>query len=141
MSAAKTSLDTKLATFGGIVAGRGGRGGGGGGRGGGGAPVPGATTPFNTLNGSFDSIVSTSQVGLDEAPTQAEIDTWEADCKEYNTTVAKWKNVQSQDLAEFNALLSKNNLNPLQVTPSALTAPSCAFMPSSAPAAKKGPTK
>ena len=34
-------------------------------------PIPGAITPFNNLNGSFDAIVSMSQVGLDEAPTQA----------------------------------------------------------------------
>ncbi len=141
VAAAKTSIDAKLATFGGIVAGRGGRGGGGGGRGRGGAPVPGAITPFNTLNGSFDSIVSTSQVGLDEAPTQAEVDTWEADCKEYNTTVAAWKKTQSQDLATFSALLSKNNLKPLQIVPSALTDPPCSFAGSAAAGTAKAPAK
>jgi len=137
---AKTDLDTKLATFGGIVAGRGGRGGGGGGggRGGRGTPVPGAITPFNALNGAFDSIVSLSQVGLDEAPTQAEIDTLENGCKEYNTTVAAWKTMQSKDLADFNALLTKNNLKPLEVTPSALTNAQCGATASAAP---KAPAK
>ncbi|HYM06635.1 MAG TPA: hypothetical protein VEU11_08760, partial [Terriglobales bacterium] len=88
---------------------------------------PGAIKPFNTLNGSFDAIVSTSQVGLDEAPTQAEIDTWESGCRDYNATVAAWKKMQSQDLATFNALLSKNHLNPLDVPPSALTNRACTF--------------
>jgi hypothetical protein len=138
---AATDLNTKLATFGGVVAGRGGRGGGGGGggRGRGGAPVPGAIIPFNTLNGSFDTIVSTSQVGLDEAPTQSQINTWLADCKEFNRTVAAWKTMQSKDLADFNALLSKNNLKPLQVIPSALPIPPCTFTVSAAPAPAKAP--
>ncbi len=135
---ATTDIDTKLGTFGGVVAGRGGRGGGGGGgRGRGGAPTPGAVTPFNALNGSFNAIVSMSQVGLDEAPTQAQIDTWEADCKQYNATVTAWKTVQSQDLVAFNALLSKNNLKPLQVSPTALTVPPCTFTASPAPAPAK----
>jgi len=138
---AKTEIDTKLATFGGVVAGRGGRGGGGGGggRGRGGAPVPGAITPFNALNGSFDAIVSTSQVGLDEAPSQAQIDTWEADCKLYNTTVGAWKKMQSQELVSFNALLGKNNLNPLQAPASTLSDKACTFTPPTAPA--KAPVK
>ncbi len=105
VAAAATNNATKLATFGGIVAGRGGRGGGGGGgRGRGGAPVPGAIIPFNTLNGSFDSLVSTSQVGLDEAPSQAQLDTWVADCKDYTTTLTAWKAMQTKDLSDFNAL-------------------------------------
>ncbi|HYL62714.1 MAG TPA: glycoside hydrolase [Candidatus Methylomirabilis sp.] len=135
---AKTDLDAKLATFGGIVADRSGRGGGAGGgvgRGRGGEPAPGALKPFNALNGSFNAVVSTSQVGLDEAPTQAQIDTWEADCKDYNATVAAWKKIQSQDLVAFNTLLSKNNLNPLHVSATALTDPSCTFATPAAPRA------
>jgi hypothetical protein len=125
------ALDTKLATFGGAVTGRGGRGGGGGfgGRGGGGAPAPGAVTSFLALNSSFNTMVSMMQVGLDMAPTKAQIDTWESNCKNYNTTVTAWKTMQSQDLAVFNALLSKNNLQPLTVTPTKLNAPSCTFTP------------
>jgi hypothetical protein len=142
---AKSTADitTKLATFGGIVAGRGGRGGGGGGggRGRGGAPAPGAIMPFNALNGSFDAIVSMSQVGLDEAPTQAQIDTWVADCKDFNTTLAAWKTMQSKDLSDFNALLSKNNLKPLQLSPTALTTPPCTFTTSPAPASAKAAMK
>jgi hypothetical protein len=140
---AATDLDTKLATFGGVVAGRGGRGGGGGGggRGRGGAPVPGAITSFNALNGSFDSIVSLAQVGLDEAPTQAVIDTWIADCKLYSATVAAWKTMQSKDLADFNALLTKNNQKPLQILPTMLTVPPCTFGAPAAPVPTKTTTK
>jgi hypothetical protein len=143
VAAAATNTAVKLATFGGIVAGRGGRGGGGGGggRGRGGAPVPGAIIPFQTLNASFDSLVSTSQVGLDEAPSQAQINTWLADCKDFNTTISAWKTMQSKDLADFNALLTKNNLKPLQITPTALTAPPCTFTPSAAPAPVKASAK
>jgi hypothetical protein len=141
---ATKDLDTKLATFGGVVAGRGGRGGGGGGGGGrgrGDAAAPNAIKALNTLNASFNSIVSTSQVGLDEAPTQAQIDTWEADCKDYSATVAAWKKMQSQDLAEFNALLTKNNLKPLEISASALADLSCTFRMPASPAAAKAPVK
>jgi hypothetical protein len=47
--------------------------------------------------------------------------------------------MQSEDLAAFNALLSKNNLNPLQVSPSTLTNPSCTFAPSAV--STKAPVK
>jgi photosystem II stability/assembly factor-like uncharacterized protein len=134
--AAKATKDisVKLATFGGVVASRGGpgAGGGGGGRGRGDTLPSGAIKPFNTLNASFNSIVSTSQVGLDEAPTQAQIDAWEAGCADYNATVTAWKKMQSEDLVAFNALLSRSHLSPLQVSPSALIDPLCKF---TAPAA------
>ena len=121
VAAEAKALDTKLATFGGAVTGRGGRGGG--------PPAPGAVTSFIALNGSFNTMVSMMQVGLDMAPTKAQIDTWESNCKNYNTTVTAWKTMQSQDLAAFNALLSKNQLQPLVVTPTKLSAPSCTFTP------------
>lgn len=140
MAKATKDIDVKLATFGGVVANLGG-GGFGGGRGRGNVLPPGAIKPFNTLNGSFDAIVSTSQVGLDEAPTQAEIDTWEDDCKDYNATVAAWEKMQSQDLATFNALLSRNNLNPLHVPATALTGPSCTFATSAAPGTSRASVK
>ena len=79
--------------------------------------------PFNTLNSSFNAIVSTSQVGLDEAPTQAMIDSWEDACRKYDQTVMAWKKMQSQDLAAFNTLLQKNNLESLQLAPSTLADP------------------
>jgi photosystem II stability/assembly factor-like uncharacterized protein len=137
VSTATKALQTKLATFGGIVVGRGGRGGGGGfgGGRGRGAEAPNAIKAFNTLNNNFNAIVSTSQIGLDEAPTQAEIDSWQADCKDYDATVTAWKKMQSQDLVAFNTLLNTNHLNPIQVAPSALIDPPCTFTAPGASAA------
>ncbi|HEX5476168.1 MAG TPA: hypothetical protein VFX12_16030 [Vicinamibacterales bacterium] len=124
-------LDTKLATFGGAVEPRGARGFGGFGRGG---PAPGAMQSFIQLNGSFSTMVSMVQVGLDMAPTRAEVDTWESDCKNYGRTLAAWKQMQGDDLKTFNDLLTKDKLTPLSVTPTSLTAPSCTFAPAAAPA-------
>jgi photosystem II stability/assembly factor-like uncharacterized protein len=127
-----SALDAKLAPFGGAAGGRGGRGGAGGGGGGfggrGGAPTaPGAVTSFTTLNGTFGSLVSLMQVGLDMAPTQAQIDTWESGCKTFNETVAAWSKMQSGDLAAFNGLLTKRNLPGLTITPTKLLAQTCTF--------------
>jgi len=116
-------LDTKLAAFGGATGGRGGRGGGGGGGGrGGGALDPNAMQSFITLNSAFGAIVSAAQVGYDMAPSKATIDTWETDCKHYNTTVAAWKKAVSEDLTAFD------------VPPTKVTAASCAFAPAAPPA-------
>ncbi len=125
-------------TFGGATAGRGGRGGGGGGFGaggrGGGPAAPNGVTSFIALNGTFNSLISTMQVGLDMGPTRAQIDTWESGCKTYNATVAAWKKAQAGELAAFNGLLAKNQLPALSVAPTKLTAEPCTFTrPSTAP--------
>ena len=136
---ATKEIEAKLVSFGGIVASPAGQGGGGGfgGRGRNETLPPGAVKPFNTLNANFNAIVSTSQVGLDEAPTQAEIDTWESDCKDYNAALTAWKKVQSKDLVSFNELLGKNHLSLVQVSPSTLADPVCKFsLPAKAPAKK-----
>ena len=98
---------------------------GGGGRGG--PPAPGAMQSFIALNNGFNTMVSMMQVGLDMPPTKAQIDTWEADCKNYNTTVSAWKKMQSDDLAAFNAVLTANSQKPLTVAPTKLTTAVCAF--------------
>jgi hypothetical protein len=120
--------------------GRGGRGGGFGGFGRGGA-APGAMQSFIQLNNSFNTMVSMVQVGLDIAPTKAQIDTWESDCKNYNTTLTAWKKMQSDDLKMFNALLTKNNANPLTVKATDLPAKSCTFAAPAPAAAPKTPIK
>jgi hypothetical protein len=126
-------LDTKLATFGGVE-GRGGRGGGGGfGGGRGGGATPGAMQSFIALNNGFGAMVSMMQVGLDMGPTPAQIDTWESDCKNYNTTLTAWKKLQAEDLAAFNTVLAANNVKPLAVAPSKLSAAVCTFAAASAP--------
>ena len=126
-------LDAKLATFGGVE-GRGGRGGGGGGFGGGrgGGATPGAMQSFIALNNGFGAMVSMMQVGLDMGPTPAQIDTWESDCKNYNTTLAAWKKLQAEDLAAFNTVLAANNAKPLAVAPTKLSAAVCTFAGASA---------
>ena len=123
VAAKAKELDTKLATFGGAVQG-GGRGGGGFGGGRGGAATPGAIQSFIQLNNSFGTMVSMMQVGLDMAPTPAQINTWESNCRNYNTTVAAWKKAQADDLPA---------LPDLKVTPTKLTPAVCGFV-ASAPA-------
>ena len=76
---------------------------------------------FVQLNNSFGTMVSMMQVGLDMAPTPAQINTWESNCKNYNTTVAAWKKAQADDLPA---------LAGLKVTPTKLTAAVCGFVAS-----------
>src|SRR5262249_43448803 len=115
-------LDAKLAAFGGAVTGRGGRGGGFGGGGRGAASEPGAMQSFIQLNGAFGAIVSAMQVGLDMGPTRAKVDTWETDCRNFNTTVTAWKKVVS-DLAAYDVLPTKAAMTPCAfASPAAATA-------------------
>jgi hypothetical protein len=118
-------LDTKLAAFGGATGGRGGRGGGFGGGGRGAGADPNAMQSFIALNSAFGAIVSAAQVGYDMAPTRATIDSWETDCKNYNTTVTAWKKAVSEDLTAFD------------VPPTKVTTASCAFAAPAAQAATK----
>jgi len=128
VATAATALDAKLATIGGARAP--GRGGGGGG--GFGAPVraPGSVIPFTSINALYNTVLAPlSQNGIDMPPTKAEVDTLESGCKEFTATVNAWKTMLGVDLVAFNSLLSKNNLTPLKVTPTALAAPaSCTFV-------------
>ncbi len=122
VAAATTALDTKLATFGGALAR--------GGRGGGGVRAPGSLLAFNTLNGTFNTVLGPiSQNGIDMPPTKAAVDTWESGCREFTTTLDAWKTMLSVDLASFNSLLTKNNLTPLKIKPSGDSVPvSCKFV-------------
>ncbi|HEX4566251.1 MAG TPA: hypothetical protein VH138_06440 [Vicinamibacterales bacterium] len=121
-------LDTKLAAFGGATGGRDGRGGGfGGGGRGGGAADPNAMQSFIALNNAFSAIVSAAQVGFDMAPTKATIDSWETDCKNYNTTVTAWKKAVSEDLAGYS------------VEPAKMTTATCTFAPAAGAASRGRP--
>jgi hypothetical protein len=86
------------------------------------------------LNNAYNTMVSMMQVGLDMAPTPTQIATWESDCNNLNRTTAAWKDMQQQ-IADFNALLGKNRLQTLTLTPTTLTEASCTFAPE---AGKKG---
>ena len=127
VATAASSLDTKLQTFGGAQ--RGGRGGGGGGFGGQ-ARLPGSLLSFAAINNLFNSVLGPlTQNGIDMAPTKAQIDTWESGCKEFTGTLNGWKTMLDVDLVGFNSLLTKNNLTPLKLTPTAVGVPaSCTFV-------------
>jgi photosystem II stability/assembly factor-like uncharacterized protein len=90
-------------------------------------PKPGALRSFVVLNNQYNTLVSMMQVGLDMAPTPAQVAAWESDCNNYDRTVAAWKSLQKRQLADFNAVLAKNNLPRLNVSPTRLTDPSCKF--------------
>jgi len=127
VATAATALDTKLATIGGARAP--GRGGGGGGFGGP-ARVPGSVLTFTAINALYNTVLAPlTQNGLDMPPTKAEVDTLESGCKEFTGTLNAWKTMLGVDLIAFNSLLSKNNLAPLKITPTAMAAPaSCTFV-------------
>ena len=117
------ALDADLTKIGGVVPQPGG--GGGGNRR---PPDPNAKQSFADLNNSYNTMVSMIQVGLDMAPTPTQIATWEKDCTDYNHTLADWKGMQQQ-ITGFNAVLGKNQLPELKLTPTKLTDSSCSFMP------------
>jgi photosystem II stability/assembly factor-like uncharacterized protein len=93
-------------------------------------PEPNALESFLEVNNDYNIMVSMMQVGLDMAPTAAQIATWESDCSKYNRTVAAWKALQPQ-IAGFNQVLAKDHLQELDLTPTKLTDPPCTFSPAS----------
>lgn len=93
-------------------------------------PKPGEMKSFIQLNDDYNTLVSMMQVGLDMAPTPARITTWESDCSNYNRTVDAWTAMQKQ-IADFNAVLAKNNLQQLNVAPAKLSDESCSVKISS----------
>ena len=121
VAAQAKTLDTSLGKIGGAMP----VGGGGGRRG---APDPNAMQSFFDLNNTFNIMVSMMQVGLDMAPTPTQISTWEKDCTDYNRTVDAWKAAQQQ-VTDFNAVLTKNQLQPLTIPPTKLTDATCTFKP------------
>ncbi len=126
VAAAATALDAKLATAGGPQ--RGGRGGGFGF--GGAARVPGSLLTFFAINNLYNTVLGpVTQNGIDMSPTKSQVDTLESACKELTATGNGWKAMLDTDVAGFNALLAKNNLAPLKIAPSSVTAPaSCTFV-------------
>jgi len=128
VATAATALDTKLATLGGLQ--RGGRGPGGGGGFGGPVRPPGSLLTFTAVNNLYNTVLGPlSQNGIDMPPTKAAIDTLESACSEFTATANGWKKMLDADLVDFNSLLTKNNLPPLKLSPTAVTVPtSCTFV-------------
>jgi hypothetical protein len=91
-------------------------------------PDPNAMQSFADLNNSYNTMVSMIQVGLDMAPTPTQIAAWESDCANYNRTLTAWNGMQQQ-IKDFDAVLTKNNLQQLKVPSTRLTNASCSFIP------------
>jgi photosystem II stability/assembly factor-like uncharacterized protein len=89
-------------------------------------PKPNELRSFLELNDEYNTMVSMMQVGLDMAPTPTQIASFESNCRNYNRTVAAWKDLAPK-IADFNALLQKNQLHELTVAPVKLTDDSCSF--------------
>jgi hypothetical protein len=111
-------------------------GGGGGGLGRRAASNPNALQSFFELNNAFNTMVSMMQIGLDMAPTPAQIATWQKDCTDLSHTTTAWEDALKQ-VTDFNAMLVKNNLQEMKVAPTKLTVSTCSFMPEPATKAKK----
>ena len=92
------------------------------------AAEPGALQSFFDLNNEYSTMVSMMQVGLDMAPTPTQIATWEFDCNSLNRTKTAWEAAQKQ-VTDFNAALSKNNLQQIELTPTKLAPSACTFKP------------
>jgi photosystem II stability/assembly factor-like uncharacterized protein len=88
---------------------------------------PNAVRSFLTLNDDYGTMVSMMQVGLDMAPTSTQISTWESDCGNYNRTVAAWKAIAKQQIADFDGLLVKDHLEGLNIPATKLSEVSCTF--------------
>jgi hypothetical protein len=80
------------------------------------------------------------QVGLDMAQTSTQITTWESDCNNYNRTIGEWKKMQ-QPITDFNAMLVKNQLHELTLSPTKLTDASCSFTPEASKKLNKQTTR
>jgi photosystem II stability/assembly factor-like uncharacterized protein len=111
-------------------------GGGGGGFGRRAASNPNALQSFFELNNAFNTMVSMMQIGLDMAPTPAQIATWQKDCTDQSHTTTAWEDALKQ-VTDFNAMLVKNNLQEMKVAPTKVTVSTCSFMPEPAKKAKK----
>jgi hypothetical protein len=59
------------------------------------------------------------------APNEPMNKTYAAGCGELKTAVTNWKALNTQDLAAFNAVLTKNGLKPIAAAAPALPVPSC----------------
>jgi photosystem II stability/assembly factor-like uncharacterized protein len=136
VASAATALDEKLAKIGGPPP-RGGRGFGGPAR------APGSVLPFYMVNGLFYTVLGPlSQNGLDMPPTPSQIHTWESGCKELTATNDAWKTLLNTDVAEFNSLLTKDNMTPLKLTSTAVVSTSpCTFAPIAAAAPVRKPAR
>jgi hypothetical protein len=122
VAAAASALDAKLLALAGTgIGGRGGRG----------APPP---LNFTTLNGTEpeEGAVMVSMNGQlkiqdygDMAPTESMRKAWTHVCLDMRTALGDWQAINVKDLVTFNALLTRNNLQPIPAAAPAITMPVC----------------
>lgn len=92
---------------------------------GGPAPRPGQLESFVDENNDLNALISIVQVGMDMAPTPAQVATWESACRHYNQTVTAWNQMKTQTLVAFNQLLEQNHLQAITVSSTPLADPGC----------------
>jgi hypothetical protein len=115
-SAART-FDSTLARVGGA----GGAGRGGGGRG---AAGPAAPPNFAALVGATDRQLGTLDAG-DMAPSEVMHTIATAACGDLRTALASWQEIAGKQLADFNALLSRNGIHAIPAPGKAPGVPAC----------------
>jgi photosystem II stability/assembly factor-like uncharacterized protein len=120
VATAAKEFDAKLATAGGAVGG-GRRGGGGGFPGTGGPPPP---PNFVAVNTNLLRQLDTLDFG-DMAPNEPSSKVYIAGCTDLQNALTNWSNINKQDLAAFNAVLTKNNVAPIRAASTELAAPVC----------------
>jgi hypothetical protein len=134
VATAAASLDAKLLALAGTgVGGRGGRG----------APPP---LNFTSLNGTEpeEGAVMVSMNGQlkiqdygDMAPTESMRKGWTQVCSDMRTALSEWQRINANDLVAFNALLTKNSLQPIPAASPAIAMPACTLgPPTAAPASR-----
>jgi photosystem II stability/assembly factor-like uncharacterized protein len=103
-----------------------------GGRGGRGAPPP--PPNFTSLNGTEpeEGAVMVSMNGQlkiqdygDMAPTETMRKGWMQGCRDMRTALTQWQGINANDLVAFNALLTKNHLEPIPAAAPPITMPVC----------------
>jgi len=117
VASAAHTFDSTLARVGGA---------GGGGRGGGGRGAAGPAAPpnFAALVGATDRQLGTLDAG-DMAPSEVMHTIATAACGDLRTALASWQEIAGKQLADFNALLSRNGVHAIPAPGKAPGAPAC----------------
>ena len=83
--------------------------------------------------GNFNRQLETLDSG-DMAPNEPMLAAYVSACTDLRSAIANWKSVSTQDLAAFNAVLTKNGTAKINAEPSTMVAPVCVQAPATTPA-------
>jgi len=61
----------------------------------------------------------------DMAPTETMRNAWSGVCRDMRTALTEWRAINAKDLVAFNALLAKNNLQPIPAAAPGIPMPVC----------------